>query len=349
HAESLAGYTLSSVTYGSVDVTSAVNASTYAVTNTAFSGATLGEQAAIKLTFVNPSDETDKWHVSGTAMVVTQALRNADDITGFMDVAYVGEKTAASVTLWGETYTNVKYGSWDGYFALANDIDYGGAEYLARMDYNNWVATYGNDYLWGCGRDQNAHTSDLDGIGFCGTFDGQGYTITKLCVGGTGRVSGGFIGTLNTRGVIKNVAFTQAKHYGWGSFLVANGNGTIEDMYIQADWQNPGDSYNPSAWIYSKDCMADARVRRVVINIADYSKDDTSNMYSIGKAHLNYGILNGVYSIGGPSQSVGVLSTGTGAADVYGAYADEATFKSSVDISSWTASVWTTGAGSAVK
>ena len=81
------------------------------------------------------------------------------------------------------------------------------------------------------------------------------------------------------------------------------------------------------------------------------SEGETQYVNPLGTVHLNYGIYQGVYAIGGNTANPCVVaSTGTfGPADVYGAYADEATFKSSVDTSSWTASVWTTGAGSVVK
>ena len=341
HKTKLAGFNLTIAKYGSTDVTSAYNASTYAIDKSAFTGKTLGETSPIQLNFVNKNDSTDTWVITGNAMIVTQALRDADDIDGFLDVAY------AQGGLRNDGAGN-PYGVWDGYFVLANDIDYSASvsasgtayndyrKYDPTMSYADWTTSF-VEATWANGRDFG---------GFMGTFDGQGYNIDRLMVGAVGEASGAFIGKLNTKGVIKNVSFTNGYHEGWGGFVCATGNGTVQDVYVQLRYQAGGGSADRSGVVFSRDVTAEARVIRVIVKVDEwYQAGDKQYVNPFGTVHLNYGIYQGVYSIGGNTVNPCVVqSTGTsGLADVYGAYADQAAFTAAnIDFSSWTASgFWT--------
>ena len=86
---------------------------------------------------------------------------------------------------------------------------------------------------------------DVDGAyGFKGVFDGCGYAIDGLTATGNA-----FISCMTKDGVLRNIAFTNAKIAGEGNFLCSGGLGTIENVYVQyvsiaAGTDNNGTIYN---------------------------------------------------------------------------------------------------------
>ena len=86
---------------------------------------------------------------------------------------------------------------------------------------------------------------DVDGVyGFRGVFDGCGYAIDGLTA--TGKA---FISCMTKDGVLRNIAFTNAKIAGESNFLCSGGHGTIENVYVQyvsiaAGSDNNGTIYN---------------------------------------------------------------------------------------------------------
>ena len=70
---------------------------------------------------------------------------------------------------------------------------------------------------------------DVDGkYGFKGVFDGCGYAIDGLTATGNA-----FISCMTKDGVLRNIAFTNAKIAGASNFLCSGGLGTIENVYVQ--------------------------------------------------------------------------------------------------------------------
>lgn len=67
--------------------------------------------------------------------------------------------------------------------------------------------------------------------GFKGVFDGCGYVIDGL--NRNSWDSNAFVTTMTETGVLKNIAFTNAKITGAGNFLTSGGKGTIENVYVQ--------------------------------------------------------------------------------------------------------------------
>ena len=86
---------------------------------------------------------------------------------------------------------------------------------------------------------------DVDGAyGFKGVFDGCGYAIDGLTATGNA-----FISCMTKDGVLRNIAFTNAKIAGESNFLCSGGLGTIENVYVQyvsiaAGTDNNGTIYN---------------------------------------------------------------------------------------------------------
>ncbi|MBQ9729427.1 MAG: Ig-like domain-containing protein [Clostridia bacterium] len=271
------------------------------------------------------------YQVKVPVMVVTMAISNADDLDRFIEVSYEAD---------------VRNTYWGGHFVLTNSFDYsasvstGGTnpenyrKYYQTMGYNELVSKLGEG-LWQSGRHG----------GFCGVFDGQGYTIDRLYLARRDDdIEGGFIGMIATDGVVKNVKFTNGYHEGHGGFICSVGEGTVQDVYVHLVYQGVGNAPNPSGVVYAKDCMGGARVNRVVIKVDSYDTASGQYLRMIGEVHEGYGIYNGVYAIGpNYANACNILSFGTGADNVYGAYADQAAFTAAnIDFSSWTSTgFWT--------
>ena len=75
--------------------------------------------------------------------------------------------------------------------------------------------------------------------GFKGVFDGCGYAIDGLTATGNA-----FISCMTKDGVLRNIAFTNAKIAGESNFLCSGGLGTIENVYVQYVSIAAGSDYN---------------------------------------------------------------------------------------------------------
>ena len=114
---------------------------------------------------------------------------------------------------------------------------------MNAADYSNWIkianACEAEDKILGgyfkLGANIASETMvtfnrhDVDGAyGFKGVFDGCGYAIDGLTATGYG-----FISCMTGDGVLRNIAFTNAKIAGESNFLCSGGLGTIENVYVQ--------------------------------------------------------------------------------------------------------------------
>ena len=114
---------------------------------------------------------------------------------------------------------------------------------MNAADYSNWIKIANaceaeNQILGGyfkLGANITSETMvtfvryDVDGkYGFKGVFDGCGYAIDGLTATGNA-----FISCMTKDGVLRNIAFTNAKIAGASNFLCSGGLGTIENVYVQ--------------------------------------------------------------------------------------------------------------------
>lgn len=114
---------------------------------------------------------------------------------------------------------------------------------MNAADYSNWIKIANaceaeNQILGGyfkLGANITSETMvtfvrhDVDGkLGFKGVFDGCGYAIDGLTATGNA-----FISCMTKDGVLRNIAFTNAKIAGASNFLCSGGLGTIENVYVQ--------------------------------------------------------------------------------------------------------------------
>lgn len=134
--------------------------------------------------------------------------------------------------------------------------------------------------------------TDVDGkLGFKGVFDGCGYAIDGLTATGNA-----FISCMTKDGVLRNIAFTNAKIAGKSNFLCSGGLGTIENVYVQyvsiaAGSDNNGTIFN--------NCRDDKNVVGVIKNVFV----DASNAVISGKGSSfrliggNNNGYNGIFAV----------------------------------------------------
>ena len=201
---------------------------------------------------------------------------------------------------------------YDGYFALANDIQYSA----------NWESFITKNILDSA--DFNYLKFDPNS-GFVGTFDGCGHTIDGLHVYPTNGDWNGnsFIYKIGQTGVIKNVGFTNARLTAAGGYVASLGEGTIRDVYVKysntADYSdglatffyndrgnetaNNDTSYKDSLPMNVINCFVDAS------NIALGGK---SNTHLIGSKKFGYVNLQNVFALADNSLIENATLTKTG-------------------------------------
>ena len=142
---------------------------------------------------------TDKAEFEINVTLCTLIIRNAEQFDQIPAMSRELGKTGN--LLYGDVYRR----TWDGYFVLANNIEYNG--------------TFGTFCGWADGGDGGNGGEDTGNWGFQGTFDGRGYvvsgmTLDRLNAGHKEGVS--LFATLGKDGVIKNVGFVDAVQNGGG-------------------------------------------------------------------------------------------------------------------------------------
>lgn len=177
---------------------------------------------------------------------------------------------------------------------------------MNAADYSNWIKIANaceaeNQILGGyfkLGANITSETMvtfvryDVDGkYGFKGVFDGCGYAIDGLTATGNA-----FISCMTKDGVLRNIAFTNAKIAGKSNFLCSGGLGTIENVYVQyvsiaAGSDNNGTIFN--------NCRDEKNVVGVIKNVFV----DASNAVISGTGSLfrliggNNNGYNGIFAV----------------------------------------------------
>ncbi len=132
--------------------------------------------------------------ITMNAKLISKVIKTADDYSNWIKIAKACESDASV---------------WGGYFTLGANIDATGT---AMVTFKR---------------------SSTDGSnGFKGTFDGNGYAIDGLNKADDDSTA--FISCMTSEGVLKNIAFTNAKFsVSNGNFLSSGGKGTIENVYVK--------------------------------------------------------------------------------------------------------------------
>lgn len=256
--------------------------------------------------------ETEKAIYSVPANIYTQIIRTKQELADWGTLAKAANDNAKI---------------WDGYFVLGNNIDFGGDEYRSFI---SWA---------------NTETLDCTSAGFKGVFDGKGYIIDDIVI--NPEANGGFIGMLYTSsggaesGILRNVAFTNAVSKGNGGFVVSSGGGKVSNVYVSLNELKGGRNPDRSGVFFTRDAVGwAARVTDCFVEIKSVEQNDYT--FAIGAKHRRTGMIRNVYAVGYDNAFFELSDASwDDPADVYGAYADYASFLAAeIDFSAWDTDFW---------
>lgn len=177
---------------------------------------------------------------------------------------------------------------------------------MNAADYSNWIKIANaceaeNQILGGyfkLGANITSETMvtfvryDVDGkYGFKGVFDGCGYAIDGLTATGNA-----FISCMTKDGVLRNIAFTNAKIAGKSNFLCSGGHGTIENVYVQYVSIAAGSDYNGTIFNNCRDEKnVVGRITNVFVDASNAVISGTGSSFRlIGGSNNGY---NGIFAV----------------------------------------------------
>ena len=176
--------------------------------------------------------------------------------------------------------------------------------------------------------------------GFKGVFDGCGYVIDGL--NRNSWDSNAFVTTMTETGVLKNIAFTNAKITGAGNFLTSGGKGTIENVYVQYTEISAGSQYNGTIANFNGGCA----MRNVFVDASKATVVGNGSTFRILTSNTTSG-FGGVFGVCpsenyNPEQAIGDRGNNY-AAIAYFANFDElkANETTQEKLAGWDSAYWT--------
>lgn len=183
--------------------------------------------------------------------------------------------------------------AFPGYYVLGNNITMNG----------EWNASSTKGY------------NSADGQGLTGTFNGRGYSIDGLTLGG-----GGLFGLVSNGATVKNVAFTNLKMnagsnglaliFGWTFF------GTLENAYFGiTEWTTSGSSSSSSLALFG--ICDDATLLKNIVVVVNCTPDHKSlaapfdQQYGVLEATSNKGAWENTYVVSPDMRLFGQNQNGT--------------------------------------
>lgn len=132
---------------------------------------------------------------------------------------------------------------------------------------------------------------DVDGVyGFRGVFDGCGYAIDGLTATGNA-----FISCMTKDGVLRNIAFTNAKIAGGSNFLCSGGLGTIKNVYVQYVSIAAGTDNNGTIYNHCKDGQEGGKITGVFVDASQATLSGTGSKFRLlGGNSTGY---NGIFAV----------------------------------------------------
>ena len=203
-----------------------------------------------------------------TVVVATKILRTEDDLKNMQTLGGMQEikQTVAGIELTFYPYS--------GYFILGNDIR----------------ATVSVDKEHTYGAKTNGHngyrSTNVDNMGFTGTFDGRGHTISGFML-----KNGGLFGDLSNGAVIKNVAFTDIQLNGSQATAVAHSirKSKLINVFLEVSNEQTNDGYGNAVIARYEDS---ATLTNVVIVAALQTKfGQPGNLIGLLLTDVNYNNL----------------------------------------------------------
>ncbi len=265
--------------------------------------------------------QTHNAKYTAEGMICTMVIYTAEDLDSFGNIA---KKMSES------SFT------WDGYFALGNDIIYNdtATDESTWKKYQSFISTTKINSAGGNPFDY------ANEVGFKGVFDGCGYNIDGFMTDAQSENDrGGFIGILNANGVIKDLSFTNAVHSGLGGFLTSMAGGRIENIFIHASKQYiTRASSSPASYrngfLVGCDSKFMLDINNCIVMVEEYvgSEEDLPYATTLGAFWTDNGSLDNAYAIGGVDRAVYSLNDSgykpLGIKDVYASYKSVSDFLS---------------------
>ena len=276
---------------------------------TVFSGLTVASEGEIALAArpVKAADlgegktmtiETDTTFYTVNVNVYTMIINNAEELDQWQAIAAQNAVDA------GLCIAEQKGITYSGYFILGDNIEYNKV-WKTYAEYGNpglWSLCYNNPAIWVdgvmdgtliAGAFQEDWGAGKQG-GFQGTFDGNGHYINGLQT--SGKYSG-FIVTMGVNGLIKNVAFTNAK-IGTSAGLLSNrGTGSYENIFVEVAEMESGLNKDDFTVVVTRGNGSGAEIHFDNI-LVDLSKIDFASLQYSFVSSLLEDNANGIYAIG---------------------------------------------------
>ena len=181
---------------------------------------------------------------------------------------------------------------------------------------------------------------DVDGAyGFKGIFDGCGYAIDGLTATGNA-----FISCMTKDGVLRNIAFTNAKIAGESNFLCSGGLGTIENVYVQYVSISAGSDYNGTIYNHCRSEQEGGKITNVFVDASQAVISGTGASFRLlGGSNTGY---NGIFAVCPEGYTITqARDTGTFADHAVCAFADFDELKANETtqsvIKAWDSAYWT--------
>ena len=229
---------------------------------------------------------TDKMELKLTVDVYSMIIRSADDLDNMGKAMTVVETDRV----------------WDGYFLLGNDIAYE-REYTGFLDYTKIAALNKMaGQFWTNGNEN----------GFKGVFDGQGYNIDGLSVGGNRSMDSVF-GVLATGSVIKNLSFTATTLKNDAALICQGGDGRVENVYVQYNRLVKGDGMAMGTFFLRNDYVAKLDENGIAITgeyINENQKARVVNCFVDARGVIVEGADSGVVRLLGTNRYLQMLDNG---------------------------------------
>lgn len=181
---------------------------------------------------------------------------------------------------------------------------------------------------------------DVDGLyGFKGVFDGCGYALDGLTATGNA-----FISCMTKDGVLRNIAFTNAKVAGESNFLCSGGLGTIENVYVQYVSISAGSDNNGTIYNHCRLGQEGGKITGIFVDASQAALSGTGASFRlIGGNNNGY---NGIFAVCPENYAITqARDTGTFAGHAVCAFADFAGLKANETtqgvLKGWNSTYWT--------
>ena len=201
-------------------------------------------------------------------VVATKILRTEEDLKNMQTLGGVQE---VKQTVNG---TEITFYPYSGYFILGNDIR----------------ATVSVDEAHTYGAKANGHNGyrscNVDNMGFTGTFDGRGHTISGFML-----KNGGLFGDLSNGAVIKNVGFSDIKLNGSQGAVVAHSirKAKLINVFVEVNNEKTADGYGSSSIARYADGVTLTNV--VVVASIRTNYGQPANLIGLVLSDVNYSNL----------------------------------------------------------